>query len=208
MSGHLGREQGRSYPFPVQSLPLNNIPAVATLEATGGFLPESFSGAISGQGLGFRPDYGPQGGMMETYPNGGEAPRWIFHPGGDAWNHHPGAMMGSYMVPQSGEVCPGPKLDIKEERDFEQPGSYNGHHWPSGRLMPSAVAHSTPGSSGESTSPGNEPQSSSSPVSQLIELSSIDSSPQSIESGSPGGPQPTGIKQEGCSEDEVSLCGI
>ncbi|XP_066469558.1 POU domain, class 5, transcription factor 1 [Tiliqua scincoides] len=201
MAGHLGQELGRSYAFPVQSL--HNIPAVPHHEATGGFLPEAFSGTTSG--FGYKPDYGPQGGMMESHPGGGETPRWFSFPaGGDPWSHHPGVVMGSYMVPQSGEACPGPKSDIKVEQDFEQPGPYNGHPWiPGGCLVPSTVARSIPGNGGETASPGNEPQSSSSPVSQLVEMSSADSSPQSEGSRSPGGQlPPREVKEEEGSGDE------
>lgn len=206
MAGHLGRELGRSYAFPVQSLHLNNIPAVPHHEATGGFLPEAFNGATSAQGFVFKPDYGSQGGMMESHPGGGEVPRsWIFA-GGDPWSHHPGVMMGPYMVPQSGEACPGPKSDIKVERDFEQPGPYNVYPWAGGCLMPSTVVRATPGNGGEMASPDNEPPSSSSPVVQLVELSSAESSPRSDGSQSPGGQlPPREVKEEGASGDEVSV---
>ncbi|KAJ6652937.1 hypothetical protein lerEdw1_010295 [Lerista edwardsae] len=112
-------------------------------------------------------------------------------------------MMGPYMVPQSGEACPGPKPDIKVERDFEQPGPYHGHPWAGGCLVPSTVAHAPPGNGGETVSPDNEPPSSSSPVGQLVELSSADSSPRSDGSQSPGGQlPPREVKEEGASGDE------
>lgn len=212
MSGHLGRELGRSYPFPVQGLHLSNIPAVAHHEATGGFLPEAFNGAAPAQNFGFKPDYGPQGGMVESHPGGGDVPRaWYpFPTGGDAWNHPPGFVMGPYGVTQPGEACQGLKPDIKVERDCDHPAPYYGHPWAGGCLMPPTptLTHTgpqaRPGNSREAVSPGNEPQPSSSPVSQHEELGSAESSPRSDGSRSPNGQMALAeVKDEGGSGDEV-----
>ncbi|XP_061475245.1 POU domain, class 5, transcription factor 1 isoform X2 [Rhineura floridana] len=206
MAGHLGRELGRPYPFPVQGLHLTNLPAAPHHEATGGFLPEAFNGAAFGQGFGFKPDYGPQGGMMESHP-GGEAPRtwYTFPAGGDAWSHHPGVVMGPYGIPQSGEPCQGPKPDIKVEPDFDQPGPSYAHSWTGGCLAPTTSACNAPGDSREAASPGSEPHSSSSPASQVEEMGSADISPSSDGSSSPGGQAACGeVKEDGGSGDEIA----
>ncbi|CAI5768011.1 POU domain, class 5, transcription factor 1 [Podarcis lilfordi] len=215
MAGHLGRELDRPYPFPVQGLHLGNIPAVPHHEASGGFLPEAFSGAAPGQGFGFRPDYGPPGGMLESHPGGGEAPRtWYPFSAGDAWSHHPGVMMGAYGVPQPGEAaCQGPKPDIKVEPDFEQPGPSYVHTWAGGCLVPNPSACIAPGDSGGAASPGEEPQRSSSPASQDDDLGSLtgseETSPQSNGSSSPGGQAASAeVKEDGGgggSGDEVPV---
>nr|XP_056708002.1 POU domain, class 5, transcription factor 1 [Euleptes europaea] len=207
MAGHLGRELGRPYPFPVQGLHLSNLPAVPHHETPGGFLPEAFNGATPGQGYGFKPDYGPQGGMMEALPGGGEAPRvWYpFPAGGDAWGHHPGVVMGPYGVAQSGEACPGPKPDIKVERDCDQAGPYYGHPWAGGCVLPPTptLARTAPGNSQETLSPGYDHQPPSSPASQPEEVGSAASSPRSGGSRSPEEPIASGeVKEEGGSGDE------
>ncbi|XP_062979571.1 POU domain, class 5, transcription factor 1 [Elgaria multicarinata webbii] len=209
MAGHLGRELGRPYPFPVQGLHLNNIPAVVPHhESTGGFLPEAFNGATPGQAFGFKPDYGPQGGVIESHPGGGEAPRvWYpFPTGGDAWSHHPGVMMGAYGVPPPGEACQGPKPDIKVERDFDQPGPYHGPSWAGGCYLPPAAARVTSSNSKEAAgSPGREPEPSTSPASQPEEMGSAESSPQSDGSRSPSGQMASGEAKESGSGDEETI---
>ncbi|KAL8213056.1 UNVERIFIED_CONTAM: hypothetical protein K2H54_060452 [Gekko kuhli] len=212
MAGHLGRELGRSYPFPVQSLHLNNLPAVPHHEAAGGFLPEVFNGATPGQGYGFKPDYGPQGGMMESVPSGGDAPR-VWYPiptGGEAWGHHPGVVMGSYGVTQSGEACPGPKPDIKVEQDCDQPGPYYGQPWAGGCLVPptpTLVRAAAPGNSQETVSPGYEIQPPSSPARQPEKVGSADSSPRSNGSRSPEEVIVSGeVKEElGSGDEEMGI---
>ncbi|XP_053159476.1 POU domain, class 5, transcription factor 1 isoform X2 [Hemicordylus capensis] len=193
------------YPFSVHR---SNLPAVPSHEASGGFLPETFNGAIPGQGFPFRPDYGPQGGgMVESHPGGGEAPRtcYSFAAGGDAWNRHHSMMTGPYMVSPSAEVCPGgPKVDIKVERDFDQPAPYYGLPWTGTHMRSSSSLPCTgPGNSRETVSPDDEPRPSSSQANQLEERGSADSSPRSDGSRSPSGPLPPGEgREEGGSEDE------
>uniref|UniRef100_A0ACB8EGJ1 Uncharacterized protein n=1 Tax=Sphaerodactylus townsendi TaxID=933632 RepID=A0ACB8EGJ1_9SAUR len=207
MAGHLGRELGRSYPFPVQGLHLNQLPAVPHHEPAGGFLPEAFNGATPGQGYVFKPDYGPPGGMMDALPGGGDAPRvWYPLPTGmDAWGHHPGMVMGPYGVVQSGEACPGPKPDIKVERDCDEPGPYFGHPWAGGCVLPPTptLARTAPSSSQETVTPDYDIQPPSSPASEQDEIGSADSSPQSDGSQSPEEPMVSGeIKEEVGSGDE------
>ncbi|XP_063152452.1 POU domain, class 5, transcription factor 1 [Candoia aspera] len=192
MAGPLRRELGRSYPFPVQGLHLNNLPAVPQHETSGSFLPEAFGGATPGQAFGFKPDYGPQAGVVEPYPAGGEVSRtWYpFPAGGEAWSHHPpGVVMGPYAVPQPGEACQGSKPDIKVERDFDQPGGpyYGGHPWAGACLVPpaAAAARPVPCSAREAVPPSPDPQASRSPAGQVEEVDSAESSPRSDASQSP-----------------------
>lgn len=209
MAGHLGRELGRPYPFPVQGLHLNALPAHPHHESAGAFLPDAFNGATPGQGYGYKPDYGPQGGVVEALPGGGDAPRvwYTFPTGGDAWGHHPGVVMGPYGVAQSGEACPGPKPDIKVEQDCDQPGPYYGHPWAGGCLVPptpTLARPAAPGSSQDTASPGYDLQPPNSPARQPEEVGSADSSPQTDDSGSPKEPIVSGqVKEEVGSGDEV-----
>ncbi|XP_077187201.1 POU domain, class 5, transcription factor 1 isoform X2 [Paroedura picta] len=204
MAGHLGR----SYPFPGQGIHLNNHPAAPHHESAGSYLPENFNGATPGQGFVFKPDYGPQGGVVEAHPGGGEAPRvwYTFPTGGDAWGHPPGMVVGPYGVTQSGEACPGPKPDIKLERDCDQPGPYYGHPWAGGCLVPptpTLALPAAPGSSQETGSPVYDLQPTSSPTSQPEEALTAGSSPQSDGSKSPKEPVVSGeVKEEGGSGDE------
>ncbi|XP_058025007.1 POU domain, class 5, transcription factor 3-like [Ahaetulla prasina] len=179
MAGHLRRELGRpSYPFPVQSLHLGNLPAVPQHETTPpGFLADAFSGATAGQAFGFKPDYGPQGGIGEPYPGGGEVPRtWYpFAPPGDGWGPPPGFTVSPYALAQPGETCQASKAEIKVERDFDQAGPYyGGHPWAGGCLVPS-----------EAASPSRDSEPSSSPASQPEEVTSRETSPRSDGSPTP-----------------------
>lgn len=191
MAGPLRRELGRSYPFPVQSLHLSNLPAVPQHETSSpAFLPEAFSGATAGQAFGFKPDYGPQGGIGEPYPGGGEVPRtWYpFAAAGDAWGHPPGIMVSPYALAQPGEACQASKAEIKVERDFDQAGPYyGGHPWAGGCLVPSVSAPARPASCNnkEAASPSPDSEPSSSPASQPEEVDSGESSPQSDASPTP-----------------------
>ncbi|KAM6474709.1 POU domain, class 5, transcription factor 1 isoform 2-T2 [Liasis olivaceus] len=214
MAGHLRRELGRPYPFPVQGLHLNNLPAVPQHETSGGFLPDAFSGATPGQAFGFKPDYGSQGGIVEPYPGGGEVSRsWYpFPAGGEAWNPPPGVVMGPYAVPQPGEACQGSKPDIKVERDFDQPGPYygGGQPWAGACLVPPAAARpASCSSTKEAASPSPDPQPSSSPASQVEEADSADSSPRSDASQSPSEQMVSEeVKEEAASGDEETTTSL
>ncbi|XP_039213055.1 POU domain, class 5, transcription factor 1 [Crotalus tigris] len=217
MAGPLRRELGRSYPFPVQTLHLNNLPPVPQHENPGGYLPEAFSGATAGQAFAFKPDYGPQGGLGEPYPGGGEVPRtWYpFAAGADAWGHPPGIMVGPYALPQPGEACQASKAEIKVERDFDQAGPYyGGHPWAGSCLVPAATASATapaparPASCNnkEAASPSPDPDPSSSPASQPDEVGSGESSPRSVASQSPSEQMASeeAKDEEGSGEEETT----
>uniref|UniRef100_A0A6J0SHR4 POU domain, class 5, transcription factor 1 isoform X2 n=1 Tax=Pogona vitticeps TaxID=103695 RepID=A0A6J0SHR4_9SAUR len=200
MAGHLGRELGHPYAFPVQGL-INNISPLSHHEATGGFLTETFSGASAGQAFGFRAEYGPQVGLMEPHPGSSENLRtWYPYPsGGDALPaHRPVVVRGPYGVPQSGEACENPRPEIRTEQDYDQPGPY----FVPRHAVPLAAACVTPDSSGEATLPGNEPQPSSSPASQEKEPHSDDCSPQKDRTQSPGQKTLGAVKEEGGSGDD------
>ncbi|XP_025025255.1 POU domain, class 5, transcription factor 3-like [Python bivittatus] len=211
MAGHLRRELGRPYPFPVQGLHLNYPPAH---ETSGVFLPDAFSGATPGQAFGFKPDYGSQGGIVEPYPGGGEVSHsWYpFPAGGEAWNPPPGVVMGPYAVPQPGEACQGSKPDIKVERDFDQPGPYygGGQPWAGACLVPPAAARpASCSSTKEAASPSPDPQPSSSPASQVEEADSADSSPRSDASQSPSEQMASEeVKEEAASGDEETTTSV
>ena len=204
MAGHLGRELGHPYAFPVQGL-INNISPLSHHEATGGYLTETFSGASAGQAFGFRAEYGPQVGLMEPHPGSSENLRtWYPYPsGGDALPaHRPVVVRGPYGVPQSGEACENPRPEIRTEQDYDQPGPY----FVPRHAVPLAAACVTPDSSGEATLPGNEPQPSSSPASQEKEPHSDDCSPQKDRTQSPSQKTLGAVKEEGGSgDDEVRM---
>ncbi|XP_029142192.1 POU domain, class 5, transcription factor 3-like [Protobothrops mucrosquamatus] len=215
MAGPLRRELGRSYPFPVQTLHLNNLPPVPQHETPGGYLPEAFSGATAGQAFGFKPDYGPQGGIGEPYPGGGDVPRtWYpFAAGPDAWGHPPGIVVGPYALPQPGEACQASKAEIKVERDFDQAGPYyGGHPWAGGCLVPAATvtapAPARPASCNnkEAASPSPDPEPSSSPASPPEEVGSGESSPRSVASQSPSEQMASeeAKDEEGSGEEETT----
>ncbi|KAL7986347.1 hypothetical protein Chor_011513 [Crotalus horridus] len=217
MAGPLRRELGRSYPFPVQTLHLNNLPPVPQHENPGGYLPEAFSGATAGQAFAFKPDYGPQGGLGEPYPGGGEVPRtWYpFAAGADAWGHPPGIMVGPYALPQPGEACQASKAEIKVERDFDQAGPYyGGHPWAGSCLVPAATATAPatatarPASCNnkEAASPSPDPDLSSSPASPPEEVGSGESSPRSVASQSPSEQMASeeAKDEEGSGEEETT----
>ncbi|KAJ7317303.1 hypothetical protein JRQ81_003465 [Phrynocephalus forsythii] len=204
MAGHLGRELGHPYAFPVQGL-INNISPLSPHEATGGCLAETFSGASAGPAFGFRAEYSPQVSMMEAHPSSTENLRaWYAYPtGGDTWAHHPVVMRGPYGVPHSVETGEDPKPEIKIEPDYDQPGPYFVPRYP----VPPAAACVTPDSSGEATLPGNEPQPSTSPASQEMEEHKDDGSPEREKTQSPGDPTASGTAKEdsGSSEDEETI---
>lgn len=224
MAGPLRRELGRSsYPFPVQSLHLANLPAVPQHETTTspGFLPEAFNGASAGQAFGFKPDYGPQGGIGEPYPGGGEMPRswYTFAAAGDGWGHPPGFVVNPYALAQPGEACQASKAEIKIERDFDQAGPYyGGHPWTGGCLVPSvpapapAPAPARPASCNnnnhnnneeEAAAPSPDSQLSSSPASQAEEVGSGETSPRSDVSPIPS--EQEEAKDEEGSGEEVGM---
>lgn len=215
MAGPLRRELGRSYPFPVQTLHLNNLPPVPQHETPGGYLPEAFGGATAGQAFGFKPDYGPQGGSGEPYPGGGEVPRtWYpFAAGADAWGHPPGIVVGPYALTQPGEACQASKAEIKVERDFDQAGPYyGGHPWVGSCLVPAATvtAPARPASCNnkEDASPSPDREPSSSPASPPEEVGSGESSPRSVASQSPSEQMASEeAKDEEGSGEEVGLVG-
>ncbi|XP_026541218.1 POU domain, class 5, transcription factor 1-like [Notechis scutatus] len=218
MAGPLRRELGRSsYPFPVQSLHLGNLPAVPQHETTSpGFLPEAFSaGATAGQAFGFKPDYGPhQGGIGEPYPGGGEMPRtWYpFPAAGEAWSHPPGILVNPYALAQSGEACQASKAEIKVERDFEQAGPYyGGHPWAGGCLVPSVPpAQARPASCNnhtkEAASPNPDSEPSSSPTSQPEQVGSAENSPRTDASPTPSEQMASeeAKDEEGSEEEETT----
>ncbi|CAM4657543.1 unnamed protein product, partial [Caretta caretta] len=170
MAGHVGQELGRPYPLAGQGLHLDAVPpgpANAPHEGPGSFLPEAYNGVAPGQGYGYRLDYGPQGGLLETQPGdpaGHQAllRAWCPFPmGGEGWAppYGPGQPAAAYE---------GLKPDVKPERECGQQGPIYGHPaqaW-GGCFLPQAAARPLatlpappPGPAGE----GGEGSGASSP---------------------------------------------
>ncbi|XP_050776864.1 POU domain, class 5, transcription factor 1 [Gopherus flavomarginatus] len=173
MAGHVGQELGRPYPLVGQGLHLDAVPPGpangAPHEGPGSFLPEAYNGAAPGQGYGYRLDYGPQGGLLETQPGDPAGHQALLR----AWCPFP--MGGEGWAPPYGPAQPaaayeGLKPDVKPERECGQQGPMYGHPaqaW-GGCFLPQAAARPLaalppppPGPAGE----GGEGSGASSPQS-------------------------------------------
>ncbi|XP_038226983.1 POU domain, class 5, transcription factor 1 [Dermochelys coriacea] len=144
MAGHVGQELGRPYPLAGQALHLDAVPpgpANAPHEGPGSFLPEAYNGVAPGQGYGYRLDYGPQGGLLETQPGDPAGHQALLR----AWCPFP--MGGEGWAPPYGPAQPpaayeGLKPDVKPERECGQQGPIYGHPaqaW-GGCFLPQAAA--------------------------------------------------------------------
>ncbi|XP_067406910.1 POU domain, class 5, transcription factor 1 [Emydura macquarii macquarii] len=145
MAGHVGQELGRPYPLAGQGLHLDTVPPGpangAPHEGPAAFLPEAYSGMAPGPGYGYRLDYGPQGGLLETPPGDPAGTQTLlrawcpFPMGGEGW-------APPYGAPQPVAAYEGLKPDVKPERECGQPGPFYGHPpqaW-GGCFLPQAVA--------------------------------------------------------------------
>ncbi|XP_008120169.1 POU domain, class 5, transcription factor 1 isoform X2 [Anolis carolinensis] len=194
MAGHPG------YSFPVQTR-LSHVQAGPHSDPGPAFVPEAYNGPV----FGFKPDYGPPGGLLEGPAGGGEAPRTFFpfSAGGEAWSYPAGVALSPYGAPPppSGEAR---APEVKLEAHYAQPADLARYYYPVGPDGAGAAASSS------SSSPGHGPQPSSSPDRQgpgspagsssstgSISGSSPPSSP--LSHGSPG-PGLEGAPREGAPE--------
>ncbi|XP_044857161.1 POU domain, class 5, transcription factor 3-like [Mauremys mutica] len=153
MAGHVGQELGCPYPLAGQGLHLDAVPPGpangAPHEGPGSFLPEAYNGAAPGQGYGYRLDYGPQGGLLETQPGDPAGHQALLR----AWCPFP--MGGEGWAPPYGPAQPaaayeGLKPDVKPERECGQQGPMYGHAGEGGE----GSGASSPQSDGSGGSPG------------------------------------------------------
>ncbi|XP_060615389.2 POU domain, class 5, transcription factor 1 [Anolis sagrei] len=184
MAGHPG------YSFQSR---LNHLPMGPHSEPGPPFVPEAYNG--------FKPDYGPQSGLLEVPPGGGEAPRnfFSFSAGGEAWTHPAGVALSPYggPPPLAGEAK-GP--EVRLEAQYGQPNDGARYYYmvgPDGSGTAAAASSSSPGYGPQPSCSPSSPAGSSASSTGTSVSSSPPSSPHSH--GSPS-PSEEGASREGAQE--------